>query len=95
MKKVSPRIFLHFAPCLAEFTKDEERLKDLKGQQGCLSDLYDLSKRYLAVPKYGTKYIQIWHRSWNRKDKLFISDALDQVINAQACVEALLGVKSC
>eukprot|EP00435_Cladocopium_sp_Y103_P066699 s393_g29.t1 len=39
VKKVSPRIFLHFAPCLAEFTKDE--------------------------------------------DKLFISDALDQVINAQ------------
>ena len=25
MKKVSPRIFLHFAPCLAEFTKDEEQ----------------------------------------------------------------------
>lgn len=39
VKKVSPRIFLHFAPCLAEFTKEE--------------------------------------------DKLFISDALDQVINAQ------------
>ena len=25
VKKVSPRIFLHFAPCLAEFTKDEEQ----------------------------------------------------------------------
>jgi hypothetical protein len=30
-----------------------------------------------------------WHWSRSRKDKLFISDALDQVINAQACVEAL------
>ena len=39
-KKVSARIFLHFAPCLAKFTREE--------------------------------------------DKLHISDALDQVINAQA-----------
>ena len=75
MKKVSPRIFLHFAPCLAEFTKDEARLKLLRAGANVTQDLWHMCCLVVTKP---------WHWSRSRKDKLFISDALDQVINAQA-----------